>query len=475
MVDFKADERLNTLNHSCAHVMAQAVKHLYPEAKFWVGPVVKEGFYYDIDLGENAVNDDVIAAIEKEMKKICKEGKKIYRREISKAEALELFKNDEYKLDLISDLEDGTISVYDQGDFTDLCRGPHVDNTKLCKNFKLVKYSGVYWKGDANNHVMQRIYGVCFPTAEELEAHLKLLEEAKERDHRKIGKEMQLFMSDDLVGRGLPMFLPKGYTVWQELENYIKAKERKLGYLHVMTPCVGTVGLYKTSGHWDHYKENMYTTVIDETDFAIKPMNCPGGMLVYKNEPHSYRDLPLRMAELGLVLKILVLQRNGQLGADKLALACYGDGLAQGVRQTFQTGSSAGVEQVAVHGLRQGQLALDAVQAGCQNQPDDQIWVARRVRAAQLHAAELAVGAGQPHQLAAVLAAPAHILGGFAAAKPCVRVGNRVTEAGQLPCVGKDTGNKMSGLAVGGNVALEQVFAVPVDGNIHMHLSLIHI
>ena len=254
MVDFKADERLNTLNHSCAHVMAQAVKHLYPQAKFWVGPVVKEGFYYDIDLGDDIINDEAIAAIEKEMKKVCKEGKKIYRREISKAEAMEMFKDDPYKLDLIEGLEDGNISVYDQGDFTDLCRGPHVDNTKLCKNFKLVKYSGVYWKGDANNHVMQRIYGVCFPTPEELEEHLKLLEEAKDRDHRKIGKEMNLFMSDDLVGRGLPMFLPKGYTVWQELENYIKAKERKLGYLHVMTPCVGTVNLYKTSGHWDHYK-----------------------------------------------------------------------------------------------------------------------------------------------------------------------------------------------------------------------------
>ena len=301
MVDFKADERLNTLNHSCAHVMAQAVKHLYPEAKFWVGPVVKEGFYYDIDLGDNAVNDDVIAAIEKEMKKICKEGKKIYRREISKAEALELFKNDEYKLDLISDLEDGTISVYDQGDFTDLCRGPHVDNTKLCKNFKLVKYSGVYWKGDANNHVMQRIYGVCFPTAEELEAHLKLLEEAKERDHRKIGKEMQLFMSDDLVGRGLPMFLPKGYTVWQELENYIKAKERKLGYLHVMTPCVGTVGLYKTSGHWDHYLDGMFILgdPYDETKecFALRPMTCPFQYQVYLNRARSYRDLPMRLVE----------------------------------------------------------------------------------------------------------------------------------------------------------------------------------
>ena len=300
MVDFKEDERLNTLNHSCAHVMAQAVKHLYPNAKFWVGPVVKEGFYYDIDLGDTAVNDDVIAAIEKEMKKVCKEGKKIYRREISKAEALELFKDDEYKLDLIDGLEDGNISVYDQGDFTDLCRGPHVDNTKLCKNFKLIKYSGVYWKGDANNHVMQRIYGVCFPTAEELEEHLKLLEEAKDRDHRKIGKEMHLFMSDDLVGRGLPMFLPKGYTVWQELENYIKAKERKLGYLHVMTPCVGTVNLYKTSGHWDHYKDGMFVLGDEETDkevFALRPMTCPFQYYVYKAEQHSYRDLPLRYGE----------------------------------------------------------------------------------------------------------------------------------------------------------------------------------
>ena len=299
MVNFKEDERLNTLNHSCAHVMAQAVKHLYPHAKFWVGPVVKEGFYYDIDLGDNVINDDAIEAIEKEMKKICKEGKKIYRREVSKQEALEMFKDDEYKLDLINGLEDGTITCYEQGDFTDLCRGPHVDNTKLCKNFKLVKYSGVYWKGDANNHVMQRIYGVCFPTAEELEEHLKLLEEAKERDHRKIGKEMELFMSDDLIGRGLPMFLPKGYTVWQELENYIKDKERKLGYLHVMTPCVGTVNLYKTSGHWDHYKENMFPAMeVEGESFVLRPMNCPHHMMIYKNSIHSYRDLPIRIGEL---------------------------------------------------------------------------------------------------------------------------------------------------------------------------------
>ena len=227
MVNFKEDEQLKTLNHSCAHLMAQAIKHLYPQAKFWVGPVVAEGFYYDVDLGDDVIRDEDIAAIEKEMKKVAKSGKKIIRKEISKEEALEMFKDDEYKLDLISNLEDGTISCY-----------------------KLLRHSGAYWKGDSNNKVLQRIYGVCFPTAEELEAHLKLLEEAKERDHRKIGKDMQLFMVDDLVGRGLPMFLPKGYTIWQELENYIKDKERKLGYLHVMTPCVGTVNLYKTSGHW---------------------------------------------------------------------------------------------------------------------------------------------------------------------------------------------------------------------------------
>ena len=299
MVNFKEDERLTTLNHSCAHVMAQAVKHLYPHAKFWVGPVVKEGFYYDIDLGNDVVNDEVIAAIEKEMKKICKEGKKIYRREVSKAEAMEMFKDDMYKLDLISNLEDGNITVYDQGDFTDLCRGPHVDNVKLCKHFKLIRHSGAYWKGDANNHVMQRIYGVCFPTAEELEAHLKELEEAKERDHRKIGKEMELFMTDDLVGRGLPMFLPKGYTVWQELENYIKDKERRLGYLHVMTPCVGTVNLYKTSGHWDHYKENMFPPMeVEGESFVLRPMNCPHHMMIYANTQHSYKDLPIRIGEI---------------------------------------------------------------------------------------------------------------------------------------------------------------------------------
>ena len=300
MVNFKEDEQLNTLNHSCAHLMAQAIKHLYPHAKFWVGPVVAEGFYYDVDLGDDVIRDEDITAIEKEMKKIAKTGKKIYRREITKDEALEMFADDEYKLELINNFEEGTnISCYEQGDFIDLCRGPHVDNVKMCRNFKLIKYSGAYWKGDSKNKVLQRIYGVCFPTAEELEEHLQLLEEAKERDHRKIGKDMQLFMSDDLIGRGFPMFRPKGYVIWQELENYIQDKERKLGYQHVLTPCVGTINLYKTSGHWDHYKENMFPVMdIEGEQIVLRPMNCPHHMMIYANRNHSYKDLPLRIGEI---------------------------------------------------------------------------------------------------------------------------------------------------------------------------------
>ena len=299
MVNFKEDEALHVLNHSCAHLMAQAVKHLYPNAKFWVGPVVEEGFYYDMDLGDVMLSDDDVAAIEKEMKKVAKTGVKIYRREISKAEAEEMFKDDPYKMDLISGMEDGTITCYDQGDFTDLCRGPHVDNVKLCRNFKLVKHSGAYFKGDATKQVMNRVYGVCFPTPEELEEHLKLLEEAKERDHRKIGKDMQIFMADDLVGRGLPMYLPNGYIIWQELENYIRTKEQKLGYKHVLTPCVGTVDLYKTSGHWDHYKENMFPAMeVEGENFVLRPMNCPHHMRIYANRPHSYKELPIRLAEI---------------------------------------------------------------------------------------------------------------------------------------------------------------------------------
>ncbi len=300
MINIKENERLNILNHSCAHLLAQAVKHLYPEAKFWVGPVVEDGFYYDIDLGDKVIKEEDLEPIEKEMKRLAKDGKRIVRHEISKEEALDMFKDDPYKLDLIErmDPNETVISCYTQGDFTDLCRGPHVETVKELKHFKLLKISGAYWKGDAKNKMLQRIYGVCFETAEELDAHLQELEEAKMRDHRKIGKELELFMSDDLVGRGLPMFLPKGYIVWQQLEDYIKAKERKLGYLHVMTPCVGTVDLYKTSGHWDHYKENMFPAMeIDGEAFVLRPMNCPHHMMIYANKLHSYKELPIRIGE----------------------------------------------------------------------------------------------------------------------------------------------------------------------------------
>ncbi len=299
MSDFLNDKDLNTLNHSCAHVLAQAVKHLYPQAKFWVGPVVEEGFYYDIDLGNQTISDDDLPKIEKEMKKICKDGKRIVRHEVSKEEALEEFKDDEYKLDLINGLEDGTITTYSQGDFTDLCRGPHVETVKLCKNFKLIKHSGAYWKGDKNNKVLQRIYGVCFPTKEELEAHLQLLEEAKERDHRKLGKELGIFMFAEIVGKGLPMWLPNGFTVRRLLSDYIMNKELELGYEHVMTPSLGNVKLYKKSGHWAHYKDDMFPAMeLDDEAYVLRPMNCPHHMVMYKSTLHSYRDLPVRIAEI---------------------------------------------------------------------------------------------------------------------------------------------------------------------------------
>jgi len=299
MSDFLNDKDLNTLNHSCAHVLAQAVKHLYPQAKFWVGPVVEEGFYYDIDLGDQTISDDDLPKIEKEMKKICKDGKRIVRHEVSKEEALEEFKDDEYKLDLINGLEDGTITTYSQGDFTDLCRGPHVETVKLCKNFKLIKHSGAYWKGDKNNKVLQRIYGVCFPTKEELEAHIQLLEEAKERDHRRLGKELGIFMFADIVGKGLPMWLPNGFTVRRLLSDYIMNKELELGYEHVMTPSLGNVKLYKKSGHWAHYKDDMFPAMeLDDEAYVLRPMNCPHHMVMYKSTLHSYRDLPVRIAEI---------------------------------------------------------------------------------------------------------------------------------------------------------------------------------
>ena len=300
MIDIKQDEKLSVLNHSCAHLMAQAVKHLYPQAKFWVGPVISEGFYYDIDLGDEVIKEEDLAKIEKEMKKLVKDGKRIVREEISKEEALEKFKDDPYKIELIKDLEDGTISCYRQGDFTDLCRGPHVETVKQLKNFKLLKHSGAYWKGDANNKMLQRIYGICFETPEALEEHLYLLEEAKKRDHKKLGRELDLFMMSEYAP-GAPFFLTNGMILRNELERFWYDEHTKENYEFIKTPIMMSKELWEVSGHWFNYKENMYTSMVDDREFAIKPMNCPGSMLVYKNSLHSYKDLPLRMGELGQV------------------------------------------------------------------------------------------------------------------------------------------------------------------------------
>ena len=300
MINIKEHEDLNKLNHSGAHLLAQAVKHLYPNAKFWVGPVIEEGFYYDIDLDGAVIKEEDLPLIEKEMKKIAKDGKRIVRHELTKEEALEKFKDDPYKVDLITRMneDEEVISCYTQGDFTDLCRGPHVDTVKEIKYFKLLKVRGAYWKGDANNQMLQRVYGVCFRNEEDLNDYLAELEDRKNRDHRKIGKDLDIFMSHDLVGKGMPLWLPNGSLVRKLLENYIYDKEQKLGYNHVYTPCVGTVDLYKTSGHWDHYKENMFPSMkVDEEEFVLRPMNCPHHMLVYGNTIHSYRELPIRIGE----------------------------------------------------------------------------------------------------------------------------------------------------------------------------------
>ncbi len=302
MLNIKENESLSILNHSCAHLLAQAVKHLYPNATFWVGPVIEDGFYYDIDLGNITLTEEDLPKIEKEMKKISKDGKKIIRNEISKEEALKEFKNDPYKIDLINRMDDKitTISTYTQGDFTDLCRGPHVENVKLLKYFKLLKVSGAYFKGDSQNKMLQRIYGVCFDTQEALDEYLNLLEEAKKRDHKKLGKELGLFMMSDF-GPGFPFFLNNGMILKNQLENFWYEEHTKEGYEFIKTPIMLNKELWELSGHWFNYRENMYTSEIDEKTFAIKPMNCPGGMLVYKNSLHSYKDLPLRIGELGQV------------------------------------------------------------------------------------------------------------------------------------------------------------------------------
>ena len=300
---FENPQYRKTYWHTCSHVMAQAVKRLYPEVKLAIGPSIDNGFYYDFDAPFNFTQEH-LDAIEAEMRKICKEKLKLERFELPREEAIKFMeeKDEPFKVELINDLpEDAHISFYKQGEFTDLCAGPHLDSTGRIKGnaIKLTACNAAYWRGDSKRETLQRIYGVAFPKKDELDEYLAKLEEAKLRDHRKLGRELGLFMTDELVGRGLPMFLPKGYTVWRILENYIRDKELKLGYQHVLTPCVGTVELYKTSGHWDHYKQNMFPAMeVDDEVYVLRPMNCPHHMRIYANQPHSYRNLPVRIGEI---------------------------------------------------------------------------------------------------------------------------------------------------------------------------------
>ena len=301
---FESPEYRKTYWHTCSHVLAQAVKRLWPEVKLAIGPSIDEGFYYDMD-APFAFTPEHLAEIEAEMRKICKEKLKLERFELPREEALKFMeeKGEPYKVELINDLPaDAHISFYQQGEFTDLCAGPHLDSTGRIKGnaIKLTACNAAYWRGDSNRETLQRIYGIAFPKKEELDAYLERIEEAKRRDHRKLGKELGLFMMTE-EGPGFPFFLPKGMVLKNTLLDYWRQCHKRYGYVEIATPIILNQELWHRSGHWDHYKDNMYTTVIDGEDYAVKPMNCPGGMLVYKNEPHSYRDLPLRMAELGLV------------------------------------------------------------------------------------------------------------------------------------------------------------------------------
>ena len=296
-----SDEALEVLRHSTAHLMAQALKRLYGDVKFGVGPVIEGGFYYDFDAEEKISSDD-FEKIEKTMKKIVDENHKIERKVVTRDEAKAFFKDDPYKLELIDAIpEDENVTLYSQGEFTDLCRGVHVPSTSKIKEFKLLSTAGAYWRGDSNNKMLQRIYGTAFFDKKDLKAHLEMLEERKERDHRKIGKDLELFANSQLVGAGLPLWLPNGATIRREIERYIVDKEVSMGYDHVYTPVLANVDLYKTSGHWDHYQEDMFPTMkLDETEeMVLRPMNCPHHMMVYNNKPHSYRELPIRIAELG--------------------------------------------------------------------------------------------------------------------------------------------------------------------------------
>lgn len=312
--------------HTTSHIMAQAVKRLFPQAKVTIGPAIDNGFYYDFDV-EKPFSEEDLKDIEEEMKKIIKEDLSIERFELSREEAIKLMEEREepYKVELIKDLPEGeVISFYKQGEFVDLCRGPHLPSTGKVKAIKLTSMSSAYWRGDAKNKSLQRVYGISFPKASELEEYLTKLEEAKQRDHRKLGKELGIFMTHDLVGKGLPMYLPNGYIVWELLENYIKGKEKKLGYKHVLTPPLATVDLYKTSGHWDHYKDGMFPKMeVEGEEFVLRPMNCPHHMMIYANSIHSYRDLPIRIGEIARDCRF---EASGTLkGIERVRTFCQND------------------------------------------------------------------------------------------------------------------------------------------------------
>jgi len=312
--------------HTTAHILAQAVKRLFPEDKLTIGPAIEHGFYYDFDV-ERPFTEEDLEKLEEEMKKIIKEDLPIERFELSREEAIAFMqeRKEPYKVELIQELPEGeTISFYRQGEFVDLCRGPHLPSTGKVKAIKLTSMSSAYWKGDAKNKTLQRVYGISFPKASELEEYLQKLEEAKQRDHRKLGKELGIFMTHDLVGKGLPMYLPNGYLVWELLEDYIKGKEKKLDYHHVLTPPIATVDLYKTSGHWDHYQESMFPKMeVEGEEFVLRPMNCPHHMMIYANEIHSYRDLPIRIGEIARDCRF---ESSGTLkGIERVRTFCQND------------------------------------------------------------------------------------------------------------------------------------------------------
>ncbi|MFV0275465.1 MAG: threonine--tRNA ligase [Bacilli bacterium] len=300
MKNIKEDERLNMLNHSCAHVLAQAIKRLYPNALFWVGPTIEDGFYYDVDLKDETIKEEDFVKLEKEMRKIRKENKLITKLELSKDKALEMFAHDKYKIDLIQNFdEDELITAYKQNEFVDLCKGPHVESTNQIKYFKLLKVAGAYYKGDSKNKMLQRIYGICFDTEEDLNKYLEFLEEAKKRDHRKLGKELKIFDLIPEAGQGLAFWLPNGMAIKKVLEDYSYEVQRRDGYKFVSTPAIGSRWLYEISGHWDHYRDNMFPVMTNEDgeEFVLRPMSCPHHCLVYKSDLRSYRDLPIRYSE----------------------------------------------------------------------------------------------------------------------------------------------------------------------------------